>query len=198
MFPFFPETDYDRRYNRPIWPSPKVAYNTVLDVKFVEGSSTPTEPVALQEFKDWGKIDVSEDDTLIEDLLISAREYVEGYLCTGLISRTVIAILDNSNGNQYLPYGPVTEIVSVKDYLGTEIPTDNYRIELEDFKRLAWPCLKYIRLEYVAGYSTIPRKIKTGLMQQALWWYQHRGDEEFKSQMGPDAEATLQPYRRVV
>ena len=187
-----------------LWPAPKVGYNTLLDLKFVEGSSSSiTEPFSVQEFKDWGKIDVSDDDVLIEELITSAREICEGFLCISLIPRTVIAILDNSNGNSYLPYGPVVELISITDVDGNAITTDNYKLQLEDFKRLSYPYSKYVRLEYTAGYDTVPRKIKTGILQQLLYMYQHRGDEVYISRTGsidvglaPEAESTLSPYSR--
>ena len=45
-----------------IWNAPKVSYGCLLDVKFVEGSSAPTEFITVQEAKDWMKVDVSDDD----------------------------------------------------------------------------------------------------------------------------------------
>lgn len=197
MFPFF---GIDNRTvgERTIWPAPKVSYGGLLDVKFVEGSaSSIDEPITLQQAKDWAKVDVSDDDDLIEELITATREYCEGYLNQSLIPRTVIAIIDNSNGNEYLPYCPFVELVSITDVEGDTISSDRYRLQMEDFKRIEYPCLKYIRIEYTAGYDTVPGKYKTGLKQQFLWLYQHRGDEIKSVGMSPEAEVSLLPYRRV-
>jgi len=188
-----------------LWPAPQVSYGGILDLKMVEGSTTPVEPVALQDFKDWGKIDVSDDDSLITEIITTAREMCEAFLNISLIPRSIIAIIDNSNGNTYFPYGPVVALTSITDYNGNAIATEDYRLEMEDFKRLAWPYQKYIRIEYTAGYTTIPRKIKTGILQQILWLYQHRGDELHLIRTGsidvglsPEAVSSLAPFSRNV
>ncbi len=188
-----------------IWPAPKVSYGGLLDVVFVEGSSAPVESINLAEAKAWMKVDVSDDDSVITELITMAREICETYLNISLIPRSVIAIIDNSNGNTYLPYGPVGSITSITDVNGNVISVDNYRLQMEQFKRLAWPCFSYIRLQYTAGYTTLPVKIKIGLMQQILYMYQHRGDEIYISRTGsidvglaPDAESTLRPFSRNV
>jgi len=197
MWPFFPSnTDLNLR-ERALWPAPKMGYNTVLGVDFVEGSGGTTEPVTLDQLKNWGKIDVTDDDDLIEELGAHARQMVEGFLNVSIVPRTVVAFINNCNGNMQLPYGPVVELISITDYNGDAIAADNYRLELGDFKRLAYPKSNYIRLEYTAGYTTIPRWALTGIKQQFIWLYQHRGDEVQQSQMSPDAYATLIQYRRV-
>ena len=195
----------DFRQRGQVWPAPKVGYNTLLDVKFVEGSSAPLEFITLQEAKDWMKLDLPDDDAIVLDLITTCREIVEAFLNISLIPRTVIATIDNSNGNFYLPYGPVNSLISIQDIDGNDITTDNYKLQLEDFKRLAFPYLNYIRLEYTAGYSIVPHKIKKGIMQQILYMYQHRGDEVYISRTGsidiglaPEAESTLLPFSRNV
>lgn len=198
MWPFFPVNTDRRVSDRPIWPAAKMGYNTVMDVVFVEGSGTVDEPVSLEQAKNWGKIDVTDDDELIAELITSSRQTCEGFLNVSLIPRTVTAYLANPNGNIALPYCPFVELVSISDYNGTAITTDNYRLELGDFKRLSYPKCDYVRIEYTAGYSTLPRWALTAIKQQFIWLYQHRGDEVQQAQMSPDAMATLNPYRRVV
>jgi len=88
-----------------------IAYNAVLSTVF-SGEST-TEPVTLDEAKNWCRIDVTDDDTLIEDIIIpAAREVCENYANLSFIARTVTAKIQNGLGNFYLPYAPVVAITS--------------------------------------------------------------------------------------
>jgi len=47
-----------------------------------------TEPVALAEAKAWAKIDVSDDDTLVTNLIAAAREAAELYMKRSIITQT--------------------------------------------------------------------------------------------------------------
>lgn len=181
-------------------------YNAVLEAKEVE--STPTEPVTLQEAKDWCKIEVSDDDTLIEELIVSARKQCEGFLCISLVDKTVSAVLNNSLGNIELPYGPIKTITSITDSEGTVlVANDTYKLRGFEFKKLESPCNEYLEAVYTTGYTTIPDNFKTAVLQQIAFLYENRGDtpagsqrfnnQNVPTQLSPMVKETLNPYRRV-
>lgn len=93
-------------------------YNAVIEAKQVEAAAT--EPVTLAEAKQWCKIelDITEENTLLTQLITAARKQLEGYLCISLVDKTVTAVFRNELGNIELPYGPVKSITSVTDVDG--------------------------------------------------------------------------------
>lgn len=166
-------------------------YNAVLEVKQVE--SSVTEPVTVQEAKDWMKVDLTDDDTLITELITVARKQVEGYLCISLVPKNITAILNNSQGGIELPYGPVASITSVKDEDDVTLTeTDDYVLQGEDYKTIKTP-YDYLKVVYVTAANI---EHKTGVLQQILYLYENRGDVN-AGQLSPMVKMTLKPYRRV-
>lgn len=56
-----------------------------------------SEPVDTADVKEWLRIesDVTEDDTLLDNLISASRSWIEGYIETKLITQTVTQTLDN-------------------------------------------------------------------------------------------------------
>jgi len=170
----------------------------------------PTEPVTVAEFKNYAKIDTgSLEDTIITDMIITAREQCEDYLGVSIINRTVTAILNNSCGGIFLPYCPFISMVSVRDSEGEIIDTDNYTLSNKGISGMLFPQLlepwdERITLSYTAGYGIPPSRIKTAILQQTFFLYENRGEApmiyrgvEAAITMSPQALATLQRLRRV-
>jgi uncharacterized phiE125 gp8 family phage protein len=169
-------------------------HNAVLDIVFVEGSGSQiVEPITLLQAKKWLKIDVNDEDTLIQSFITVARQQCENYLNISLIQRKVIAFVNNSLGGVWLPFAPVAEILDVQDKNGKEI---EYTIHNSQFKQLMFPKLDYVRVEYNAGFTTLPQHFKTAMLIALAYIYEHRGDEH-AGQFSPMAKGMLKPYRRV-
>ena len=162
-----------------------------MDVQLDE---VETEPVTLQEVKDFCRIDINTDDDLVEELITASREQCEAVTGVSFVSREVIAVIDNTNGNTYLPYGPVADLdeVAVEDEDGNEIT---------DFKLIGtkFPYLKYPReivtVTYDGGYADLPKDLKTALMNAVYWKYENRA--EMPADLGDVAMNILKRYRRV-
>ncbi len=178
--------DYTKNADK-AWDYPTTSiYNVVLKVNpFPSGE---TEPVTLQQARDWGKIEQDQDDSLITALITAARRICERYSCIGFINRTVTAIINNANGGFILPYGPVT---------GTPTATDEYDADLDIEYRLDQvQTLGQFTVTYQAGHSTLPDDLMTALKQQFLFMYQNRG--EGTTGLSPMAKMILEPIRTVV
>jgi uncharacterized phiE125 gp8 family phage protein len=171
-------------------------HNAVIDLIFVDSSGASNEPITLAQVKDWLKIDVTDEDTLLTTLITVARQLCENYTGVSFVQRKVIAIVNNSLGSIMLPYGPVAEVTEVQDENGEVLTTDYYTIEGVEFKRLKLPKDSYVRVEYNAGYTVLPQHFKTSLLTQVAYLYEHRGDE-YAGQFSPMALQLLKPYRRV-
>src|ERR1044072_3202563 len=170
-------------------------------VQYVADGDLPsevTEPITLQEAKNWLKIEVSDDDSLIEALIIAARQACEGYTALSFVEREVTAILKNELGNIRLPYGPVNEIISMHDAYDEEIIEDNYTVRGDTVKYILSPLSCWLKVTYNAGYSVLPKQFKTAVLMQIAWLYQHRGDAMDNDALSPDAKILLKPYRAIV
>lgn len=170
-------------------------YNGVIDVSFSAESTIL--PFTLAEVKVWGRVDTAADDALITALITAARRKCEQFTGVSFIPRTVTAILNNSNGGSYLPYGPVRGAVILTDIDDTQITQNNNEVIGLDFKQITEPRSNYIKAVYSAGYTTLPEELVTAWKMQVAYMYDHRGDGEGKN-LSPEALVILEPLRRVV
>ena len=149
------------------------------------GGATSTEPMTVQEVKDYlrleGFIDDSEspssdyddDDVLIGELITSARQRLEAFTGLSFIPKTYQIEICNLAGDFVIPYGPVTEILSVEDTSGTAL-TYTTTINLSKLKT---PVQDDIVIEYVCGYAVLPKGLKEAMMKEIAYRYTNRGDE---------------------
>lgn len=182
-------------------PYQKARFNATLDILF--SSENNTEPCTLQEAKDYAKIDLTVDDTIVTYLITTARQQCEDFTGISIISRTITTVLNNSCGGIFLPYCPFIKLTSLTDKNGDAI-TD-YKISGTLFPQLIYPCDDRITAVYTAGYSSLPQEIKTAILQQVFYLYENRGETSLITRSGivaditlsPQAKATLQRFRRV-
>jgi len=177
----------------------QVPYNATLDRVFTDG--TVTEPVTLQQAKDWCKIDTGTvDDTIVSYLITTARQQCEDFTGLSLIPRTVEVVINNGCGGIFLPYGPFKSLTSIKDSNGDDIPTDQYKLSGTQFPQLLYPKWYNMTLVYVAGYGStewpLPQEIKTAILEQVFYLYQNRGETALASRDGSVVMTTLSPQAR--
>lgn len=162
-----------------------LAYNAVIQTSFSAESSI--EPVTLQEAKDWSRIDVTDDDTLITMLLTGARQVCENYANLSFIDRTVTAKIHNGLGNFVLPFGPVTGDIAYSLNDGSVITdysfVDAYGADMT--------------LVYAAGYQILPYNLKSAVLNQIAYMYENRGDVEKAFALSPLSKLILMQVRQV-
>lgn len=165
-----------------------------LTNKFLHISMTDTgaEPVTLPEFKTHARITHSDDDAYIPSLLKAARQSIEKYCGISIVTKDIVHHLNNEAGGYELPYGPVQSITGVFNS-----DDEVYTIET---KGIDFPTIhtanSFMNVEYTAGMTTVPEDLKLAIKMQALWLYEHRGDDEVKG-LYPAAKAIAKQYRRV-
>lgn len=161
------------------------------------GGVVVTEPVTLQQAKDWLKVEVDDDDNLIEPLITAAREFCEDFIGQSLVERTVTTRLRNDLGNIMLPYGPVGVIVAAEDMDGNTIASDAYTIDGVHTKNLRAPITNggWVQFEYTAGYATCPDKFITAIKNRLAFLYFERGDRELAERYQYVCELTLKRYK---
>ena len=170
--------------------------NAVLDVIF--SSESTTYPVTTAQAKAWAKIDLSDDDAIVTELIKTATRQCEGYLGVSILQRTVTAYLNNCVGGIEFPYGPVVTFTALYDENGDEIPSDEYTIRGGLYKWLESPVNSYLKAVYTAGLSSVPDVYVTAIKQQVAYLYDNRGDGDLQSQLSDQVKQTLHPYKRVV
>ena len=171
-----------------------VEYNSVLDVQFQDG--VITEPVTLTEAKNFCKIDISTDDDLINILITAARQMCEAYTGVGFVEHNAVVVLNNLNGDIYIPYGPMIAINSVENDSGTVLVLDlDYTLGGNEFKRLRTPQANNITIDYTTGYTTLPDVLKTAVLNQVYYLYDNRsvGTDD----ISPIAKTLLNLFKRV-
>jgi uncharacterized phiE125 gp8 family phage protein len=167
-------------------------------------TSPTTEPVSLDEAKLFLKVDNSSDDTLINSMIIAARQSAESYLTKSLISQTrKITFDDYAPSDIALPFGPVTAVVSVtlfsRDGTQNVINGSYYYLTAGNEVLVTDTRLLSHRVEvvYSAGYgvaSAVPGAIKQGMLAHIATLYDGRS----AALPVPDMALMLyRPYRNV-
>jgi uncharacterized phiE125 gp8 family phage protein len=131
------------------WVPPKI-FNKVEDL--ILSPSTPA--VTLAEIKSDLKIDYTDEDTFITELITLCQSRVESYTGVSCGTRSVQAILNNHEGWMEIPYGPVQSITSAVDKEGNDlIATGELVTSGIAFLKIECPRSTYINITYVAGYG---------------------------------------------
>jgi uncharacterized phiE125 gp8 family phage protein len=170
-------------------------YNLVISVKDItDQSGEITEPVTVTEFKQYARMegfqDVDEsdytpiaftdDDDLIEQLIITARKRLEKVYGISIVTKTLRATLTNLAGDIEIPCGPLIEVTTLTDRYGTAIDEDDYTVVGDDFAQLECPRYEKMVMVYEAGYTDVPEPLKTEILRMVLYLYENRGDKEMR------------------
>lgn len=178
-----------------------------------------TEPISVEEAKLHLRVWSDAEDTLIQSLVIAARELVEGRTRRALAKQTWRLSIDEfpCNGIIRLPMPPLLAVNSVKytDLAGAEATLDpaQYAVDLAslpgkiDRAYLAiWPLTRCqansVRVEFECGYSDspadIPEGIKAAMKLLIGSWYETREGVNvgnIVTEMPMAVEALLWRYR---
>lgn len=154
-----------------------------------------SEPVTLDETKDFIRVTHTDDDGLIGLLIKAAREHAEMITGRALMPQTwALYLKDFPYGIPLeLPLAPVRDITAVKYWnsdgseisLAPSVYETNVRGELETFGLAymqSWPALQAgrmlpVTIEYQVGYDdadSVPAGIKGAILQLVSHWYNVR------------------------
>jgi len=151
-------------------------YNYLIDFTLVN-VGTPTEPVTLAEAKNYCRVTTSADDALITDLITEAREAVEKATGTCIVQKNVTIWFNNPASNFNLPYGPIdpTTFKLYDDINNTEVLAANYRLIGGQYPSLNFPIWNQLRASYTSGFTSVPKDLKTAILDQIDFDYENRG-----------------------
>lgn len=159
------------------------------------------EPVTLVEAKLHLRVDIDEDDDLIEALISAAREWTENYCRRSWVQRTLELRLDCFEDEIRLPRGPVSSVTHVKytDQDGNLATVDSARYQVDLYSipprivpvlGAAWPVPKVgainaVVVTYVAGFApgaasptdyteNVPKSVRAAMLLVIGHLYQNR------------------------
>ena len=182
------------------------------------------EPLLTEEVKTFIRVDTTDEDELVNALIIAARERVEAITRRALITQTWIMRLDDFPGwdqqDIFLPRPPLQSISSITyiDTAGTSQTwaAANYDVstpagDFADFGRLrtafqkSFPVvrdqLEAVTITFAAGYgdaAAVPSGIKTAMKLLISHWFDNRHLVGAPGQVGEiphSVDAILWPYR---
>lgn len=185
--------DYNRNVDKLTGCLPGVSYNQVMDVD--NTAAVGVELFTIADFKSqFAKIDTDEEDILIGALITAARRMCEQWVGINFIAREVSAVLNNSNGGSYLPYGPVSGTITGADIDGTGV---DIVLSGNSFKQLRTPVIDWVQVIYTGGYpaGSCPAELITAVKMQALHMYENRGDVNVG--LSTEAQIILNPLKRI-
>ncbi len=167
-------------------------------------TNPPVEPVTLAEVKLHSRIDVNDDDSLLNGLIATAREYCETFTGRAFVERQIMLTLNHWPRRRVivLPRPPVISVDSVQYYTveGTPVTLvegDDYLVDTVSEpgaiilpNGVNWPsaslyALNPIRITFTAGYtpipgppidhtSNIPAYLKSAIKLCVGAWYENR------------------------
>ncbi len=156
-----------------------------------------TEPVELADCKAHLKVEVSDDDDLISELITAVRQDIEAWLNRKLITQTVRISMDRFEWQIPVRVTPVQSISSIEytdpDGNTQAVGSGNYQVDLvspicrirpnPDF---SWPStrastMNAVRITYLAGYgdasADVPSPIRVAIKRRVATYYENRQDE---------------------
>lgn len=160
------------------------------------------EPITLDEAKKWLKMElISDDDDLIEELIVESRMWVERYCAISMVPKSVKCIVNlHCNGSVELPYGPID-----KDSI---VVTDINSNEITCGFRLLGDTGTFIDIQghgiFNISYSSIAHSVATlrgAIKAYIAYAYEHRGDalsDEADKEFAKDAKRKAYPFMRQI
>ena len=173
--------------------------NYVLDKYATPLSST--EPLTLAQAKAYMSITSDSQDTLITELITEARQGVEKLTGLSLVPSTVVALIDNTDGDIELPLGPYVKELTIADKQGD--PITDFTLTGLQFKTLEEPTNNYMVCTYKAGYSNatfetypkLPGELLGCIKDQVSFLFENRG-ENGSSGYSPKVYRIVRKYTR--
>lgn len=130
-----------------------------------------TEPVTVTEAKAYMRVSNTDDDTLIGELITSARQRLEKFTGLSFGSKTMKARWDSMDSWAELPYQPNAVITGCVDDDGTTL---TYETRGLDFKQVYVVASKGITFTYTVSWTTFPKALKEAILKEVSTSYENR------------------------
>lgn len=161
------------------------------------------QPVTLAEAKLFLRVDGSEEDALINQLIDSATEAAETFMRRALITQSWSLEQSYVAGEEIaLPFGQVQSVTSVATIVAnqeTALTADDYILGLGNrlLTLRQQPAADRIKVVFQVGYASaeaVPAAIKQGVLHQLSALYHQRVEGQG---LANEAKALWEPHREV-
>ena len=166
------------------------------------------EPLTLAETKLYLRIDGNSEDSLITDLIVSARMIAEHWLKRSLITQAWKLSFDEYASDEIaLPMGPVTNVTAVaiinRDTTSQTVSNAVYYLNAAKTMLLFDSAIVGFRIEitYGTGYgdaSSVPKPIKQGMLSHIAAMYENRGECNDQGALPEQSLRLYMPFREVM
>jgi len=155
-----------------------------------------SEPLSTSEAKSHLRVDISDDDTLIDEYVAAARKYAEGMTRRAFVAQTWDYTLDGFPVDGIkLPIQPVTSVTYIQyvdsagatqtftegtspDVTKYDVFTDRPRTLITPKYNLVWPATRVhpgvVTVRFIAGYTTFPDDLKQAIRLMVGHQYENR------------------------
>lgn len=164
------------------------------------------EPVTLAEAKLYLRVDSSDEDALIGDLIPAARVAAENWMKRSLMTQSWKLTFDYGIPDCVgLAMGPVNAITSValvsRDTTTQTLDNGSYWLNAARTELMLDSMVMAFRVEivYATGYgdaAAVPRPIKQGMLAHIAAMYERRGEDGIMA-LPEQAAALYMPFREV-
>lgn len=150
------------------------------------------EPVTTAEAKSHLRVSIATDDTLIDTLVVAARQWFEAATWRKLVAGTETEYFDTFPNIIRLKNPPLRDVTSIKYYdlddaqqtLGATLYQEDIVTEpgrVRPVSGQSWPStydrMNAVEVIYDAGYvnaAAVPQSIKQGILMLVAHWYENR------------------------
>jgi uncharacterized phiE125 gp8 family phage protein len=176
------------------------------------------EPVSLADAKSWLREDGSQEDELIQALIVAARMTLEAYTRRFFVTQSWRLVLDcwpstvATSTTLRIPFAPFQSVTAIRVFDANDAPqtlnaatyraphsTEGGRVSFASAPPAPGRAIDGIEIEFIAGYgslaSDLPQPLRQAVLTLVAHWREHRGDGGDDAL--PNAVAQLAaPFRR--
>ncbi len=185
-------------------------------MSLIDLSPPISEPVSLEEAKNFLKIDTDDDDNLVANLVSTIRHMVENRIGRSLINRSYIFRTNIPKNNcLLLPRPPLVSVLRIsmigENDQSFDIPPSDYSVNTkqEPGEIILKPGKNWheylsgfssVEVEFIAGYgnnaSSVPLPIRQAILLGLAYAYEYRATDK-NMELPTMSDALLAPYKTV-
>ena len=177
------------------------------------------EPVSLTDAKAWLREDNSDEDLLIQTLLVSARLTLEAWTRRLFITQGWRLMCDDWPTSKNSPltidiaFAPLQSVTAITIYdsnnIASPVASSTYyvssgehggRIRFQTSPPNPGRTIDGIEIDLIVGYGSsptfIPEPLRRAILLLVAHWREHRGDDNALTALPPPVLALCAPYRR--